>query len=197
MSAALDALATGKPARAEAVCREGLARDPNSIEMLRLLGRSLVMQSRFDAAETAVRTALALRPRFAPLLEDLGGILELRGRPEEAVASYQEGLKLDPRLPHAGKKLGQVLAALGRGPEADKALESWFEQDPDRVPVALALDHLKAGRREEAIATLSKALRANPDNVDAMHTLAQAYWGDEKRSSDIEALLSSEASPTG
>lgn len=189
MSAALDALATGKPARAEAVCREGLERDPNSIEMLRLLGRSLVMQSRFDAAETAVRTALALRPRFAPLLEDLGGILELRGRPEEAVASYQEGLKLDPRLPHAGKKLGQVLAALGRGPEADKALESWFEQDPDRVPVALALDHLKAGRREEAIATLSKALRANPDNVDAMHTLAQAYWGDEKRSSDIEALL--------
>jgi len=79
VSAALDALAGGKPEQAEKVCREGLERDPNSIEMLRMLGRSLAMQSRFDAAQAAVRSALALRPDFAPLLEDLGGILELQG----------------------------------------------------------------------------------------------------------------------
>ena len=32
-------------------------------------------------------------------------------------------------------------------------------------------------------------LRLDPDNVDALHTLAQAYWGDEKRHSDVEAML--------
>jgi tetratricopeptide (TPR) repeat protein len=182
-------LAGGKPEQAEKVCREGLERNPNSIEMLRLLGRSLAMQSRLDAAEVAVRSALALRPDFAPLLEDLGGILELQDRLEEAVASYREGLKRDPRLPHAGKKLGRALAALGRGTEADQTFEGWFDQNPDRVSVALALDHLGAARRDEAVATLRKALRASPDNVDAMHILAQAYWGDEKRVSDVEALL--------
>jgi tetratricopeptide (TPR) repeat protein len=189
VAAALHALATGKPSEAERSCREELERDPGSIEMLRLLGRSLAMQFRLEAAEDAVRSAMDLRPDCAPLRADLGGILELQGRLDEAVASLQEGLKRDPQLPHARKKLGEALAALGRGPEADKALEDWFTQDADRVPVALALDHLAAGRRDESIATLRKALRANPDNVDAMHALAQAFWGDERRTSDIEALL--------
>ncbi len=101
----------------------------------------------------------------------------------------QTALRLDPRLPLARKKLGQALAALGRGAEADAALEAWFEQDPDRLQVAVALDHLRAGRKDDAIATLRKVLRENPDNVDALHTLAQAYWGNDERVSDIEALL--------
>ena len=51
---------------------------------------------------------------------------------------------------------------------------------PGRLQVAVALDHLRAGRKDEAISTLRKALRENPDNVDALHTLAQAYWGDDR-----------------
>ena len=189
VSAALDALATGQPAEAERVCRERLARDPASPDVLRLLGRALVMQSRLEDAEAAIRSAMMLRQGFAPLFEDLGEILERQARLEEAVACYQEAVKRESRSSQAGKKLGRVLAALGRGPEADKAFEAWFERDPDRVPVALALDHLAAGRKDAAVATLREALRANPDNVDAMHILAQAYWGDDERSSDIEALL--------
>ena len=48
------------------------------------------------------------------------------------------------------------------------------------MQVAVALDHLRAGRKDEAISTLRKAMRENPDNVDALHTLAQAYWGNER-----------------
>lgn len=147
------------------------------------------MQSRLDEAEQTVRRALALRAESAPLHEDLGGIYAMQRRLEEAVASFQTALRLDPRLPLARKKLGQALAALGRGDDADAALEQWFEQDPGRLQVAVALDHLRAGRKDEAIATLRKALRENPDNVDALHTLAQAYWGNDERMSDIEALL--------
>ncbi len=189
IAAALDALAAGDPRRAESVSRGRLEQDPQSVEQLRLLGRALIMQSRFDEAEQILRRALALRNEFAPLHEDLGEIHALQRRFEEAVASFQTAIRLDPRLPLARKKLGQALAALGRGDEADAALEAWFEQDPDRLQVAVALDHLRAGRKDEAIATLRKALRENPDNVDALHTLAQAWWGDEERVSDIEALL--------
>ncbi len=113
----------------------------------------------------------------------------MQGRLEDAVASFRTAVRLDPKLSHAGKKLGQALAALGRGAEADKAFEGWFEEDPDRVYVAVALDHLRAGRTEEAVTNLRRAVKANPDNVDALHTLAQAWWGDESRVSDIEALL--------
>lgn len=189
IAAALDALAAGDSQRAESVSRERLELDPQSIEHLRLLGRALTVQSRHDEAEQIVRRALALRPESAPLHEDLGGVYAMQGRLEDAVASFQTALRLDPRLPLARKKLGQALAALGRGSEADAALETWFEQDPGRLHVAVALDHLRAGRKDEAISTLRKALRENPDNVDALHTLAQAYWGDDERVSDIEALL--------
>jgi tetratricopeptide (TPR) repeat protein len=189
IAAALDALAAGDGRRAEFISRARLEAEPNSVEHLRLLGRALTLQSRLDEAEQILRRALALRPEGAPLHEDLGGIQAMQQRFEEAVASFQTAIKLDPRLPLARKKLGQALAALGRGDEADTALEEWFGQDPKRMQVALALDHLRAGRKVEAIAVLRKALRENPDNVDALHTLAQAYWGDEERVSDVEALL--------
>jgi tetratricopeptide (TPR) repeat protein len=189
VSAALEALAAGDSRRAESLSRARLETDPQSIEHLRLLGRALTMQSRFEEAEQNLRSALALRSDSAPLHEDLGGIYAMQRRFEDAVASFQTAIQLDPRLPLARKKLGQALAALGRADEADAALEAWFEQDPGRLQVALALDHLRAGRKDEAIATLRKALRENPDNVDALHTLAQAYWGDDERVSDIEALL--------
>lgn len=189
IAAALDALAAGDLRRAESVSRGRLEQDPRSVEHLRLLGRALTLQSRFDEAEQVLRRALALRSEAAPLHEDLGEIQAMQRHFEDAVASFQTAIRLDPRLPLARKKLGQALGALGRSDEADAALEEWFEQDPGRLQVAVALDHLRAGRKDEAIATLRKGLRENPDNVDALHALAQAYWGDEERVSDIEALL--------
>lgn len=189
IAAALDALAAGDLQRAESVSRGRLEQDPQSVEHLRLLGRALTLQSRFDEAEQVLRRALALRSEAAPLHEDLGEIQAMQRHFEDAVASFQTAIRLDPRLPLARKKLGQALGALGRSDEADAALEEWFEQDPGRLQVAVALDHLRAGRKDEAIATLRKGLRENPDNVDALHALAQAYWGDEERVSDIEALL--------
>ena len=147
------------------------------------------MQSRLAEAEQVLRGALALRPDFPPLHEDLGGVLAMQRRFDEAATTLSAAIRLDPGLPLARKRLAQALAALGRGAEADAALEAWFEQDAGRAQVAIALEHLRAGRKDDAISTLRKSLREDPDNVDALHTLAQAYWADEKRVSDIEALL--------
>jgi tetratricopeptide (TPR) repeat protein len=189
VTAALEALAAGDARRAEAVCRESLGRAPSSVDHLRLLGRALLAQSRPEEAEQALRRVLELQPGLAQAHEDLGGVLALQSRFDEAVSSLQAALQLDPNLPFAGKKLGQALAALGRGAEADAAFESWFSQSQDRANVAIALDHLQAGREEDAVATLKARLRINPDNVDALVTLAQVWLGDDKRVSDVEALL--------
>ena len=87
--------------------------------------------------------------------------------------SLREAIRLEPRLPLAHRKLGEALAALGRGREADAAFEEYFEQDADKGKVAVALEHLRSGRKAEAIETLREALRESPDNVDAMRCLAQ------------------------
>jgi tetratricopeptide (TPR) repeat protein len=92
-------------------------------------------------------------------------------------------------MPLAHKKLGQALAMLGRGREADDAFEEFFERDTARGKVALALNHLRAGRRPEAIELLRGALREDAKNVDAMRFLALEYWREKERLGDAEALL--------
>lgn len=189
LAAALEALQGNRPLRAEEICRAYLESSPGCVEHLRLLGNSLSKQGRYAEAEQTVRLAISLQPDFPHLHEDLGSVLALQQRFEEAVPCFERAIQLEPRLPLAHKKLGQALAALGRGQDADAAFEEFFELDSERGKVALALDHLHAGRKTEAIATLRSALRENASNVDAMRFLAQIYWRDEKQKSDAEALL--------
>jgi tetratricopeptide (TPR) repeat protein len=189
IAAALEALRVHRPLRAEEICRDYLLRSPGCVEHLRLLGHALFKQTRYAEAEQTIRIAISLKPDLPHLHEDLGSVLALQKRFEEAVPSFEQAIRLEPRLPLAHKKLGEALAALGRGREADEAFEEFFEQAPAQGQVAVAMDHLRSGRRKEAIETLRTALREHPDNVDAMRCLAGVYWQDKENVGDAEALL--------
>ncbi len=189
VAAALEALRDNQPLRAEFICREFLERTPGSVDHLRLLGNALGRQGRHTEAEQVVRQAISLMPDLPFLHEDLGSLLALQERYAEAVPCFEQAIRLEPQLPLAHKKLGQALAALGRGSEADESFEEFFDRDPARGKVAVALDHLRAGRKEEALDTLRAALRENADNIDALRVLAQLYWKEDKQLSDAEALL--------
>jgi tetratricopeptide (TPR) repeat protein len=187
--AALEAIRSGSPLRAEFICREYLQQNPGSVEHLRLLCHALMKQARHTDAEQAIRLAISLKPQFPHLHEDLGSVLAMQQRFEAAVPCFERAIQLEPRLPHAHKKLGEALAALGRGREADAAFEEFLEQDADKGKVAQALDHFRSGRKDEAVDTLRSALRENPDNVDAMRYLAEFYVRQKERLGDAEALL--------
>ena len=189
VAAALEALRANRPLRTELICREYLEQNPGSVDHLRLLGNALGKQSRYAEAEQVIRQAIALKPEFPHLHEDLGSVLALQRRFEEAVPCFERAIRLEPGLPLAHKKLGEALAALGRGREADSAFEEFFDRDGGRGKVALALDHLRAGRKDEAFETLRAAVREDADNVDALRVLAQLYWKEDKQLSDAEALL--------
>src|SRR5687767_4539973 len=191
---ALEALRANRPHRAEAICREHLVDSPGSVNHLRLLGNALMKQARYAEAEQVVRQAIALKPEFPHLHEDLGSIFAMQQRFAEAEPCFREAIRLEPRLPLVHRKLGETLAALGRVHEADAALEDYFEQDEDKGRVATSINHMRAGRKEEAIEALRGALRESPDNVDAMRCLAHIYIQDKDRLSDAEALLRSATS---
>jgi len=186
---AIHALQSGRPELTEKLCRDYLGSHPKSVEHLRLLGHALQKQGQLAQAEAQFRSALEQMPDFAPLNEDMGSALGTQGKLEEAIPYFERAIRSDKGLASAHRKLGRALAAVGRGQEADEAFEIYFDKDPSAGAVAEGVEHLRAGREEDAVKCFSQILRKNPDNVDAMRYLATVYHDQEGKLSDAEALL--------
>ena len=173
---------------AEARCRTALARYPRDVNMMGLLGALLVKMNRHEEAEATLRDVIAVAPTFAKPHEDLGYLMLQAGRTADALPILERATQLDPSLEHAWFNLGKALAFLGRGKEADAAFENCFARSPERRLMALAAEHHREGRTEEAERTYRRVLRDNPRNVDALRLLALiAVKAD--RADDAEVLL--------
>lgn len=187
--AALQAMKNNRPLRAEETCRDYLLMNPACTDHMRLLGHALMKQDRLRDAEEQLRLAISLKPDFPQLYEDLGSVMAMEQRFDDAIPLFEKAIRLEPRLPLAHKKLGQALAAVGRGEDADEQFEEFFEKDPEAGIVAIGANHLKAGRKDEAMKVFRDVLRKNPDNVTAMRYLAIVYFRDENNAAEAEAWL--------
>jgi tetratricopeptide (TPR) repeat protein len=185
---AIGLINAGQLAAAEARCRAALARHPGDVNMQALLGAVLVKLERHTEAEATLRAVIDAAPTFAKPAEDLGYLLLQVGRPADALPCLEQATRLDPSLERAWFDLGRTLAQLGRGKEADAAFEKSFELSPERRLMALAAEHQKEGRIEEAERLYRRVLRQNPKNVDALRLLASIASGAD-RSDDAEAML--------
>jgi tetratricopeptide (TPR) repeat protein len=181
-------ITAGKLAAAEARCRAALKRYPGDVNMQALLGALLVKLDRREEAEKTLREVIDAAPSFAKPHEDLGFLLLQDKRPQEALPILERATVLDPALERAWFNLGKALALLGRGKEADAAFEKCFERSPEKRLMALAAEHHKEGRTEEAERLYRRALRDNPRNVDALRLLAQIA-AKAGRADDAEVLL--------
>jgi tetratricopeptide (TPR) repeat protein len=161
----------GDLATAESRCRAALERFPRDVNMQALLGALLVKLDRAAEAESLLGQAIAQAPTFAKPHEDLGRLLVRQKRPLEALPYLERATHLDPKLEHAWFTLGKALAMLGRGAEADQAFEKCFALSPERRLMALAAEHQKEGRLDDAEHLYRRILRHNPRNVDAMRLL--------------------------
>jgi tetratricopeptide (TPR) repeat protein len=180
---AIALIQAGELGAAEARCRAALDRYPRDINMQALLGALLVKMDRHPEAEAALRAVIARAPTFAKPHEDLGFLLVKANRPAEALPFLERATHLDPTLENAWFALGKALAVLGRGAEADAAFERCFALSPAKRLMALAAEHQKEGRLEEAEHLYRRILRQDPKNVDALRLLAliagQAGHADE------------------
>jgi tetratricopeptide (TPR) repeat protein len=163
---------SGELGAAETHCRAALDRYPRDVNMMALLGALLIKLDQLAEAEAKLLEAIAEAPTFAKPHEDLGRLLVRQKRPSEALPHLERATHLDPKLENAWFTLGQALAMLGRGAEADRAFERCFALSPERRLMALAAEHQKEGRLDEAEHLYRRILRHNPRNVDAMRLLA-------------------------
>jgi tetratricopeptide (TPR) repeat protein len=166
-------IGAGQLAEAEARCRDVLAKHPDDVNMQALLGALFVKMDRRVEAEATLRRVIEAAPSFAKPAEDLGYLLVQANRPADALPFLERATRLDPSLERGWFNLGKALAVLGRGKEADAAFEKSFELSPERRQMALAAEHQKEGRLEEAERIYRSVLQQNPRNVDALRLLGQ------------------------
>ncbi|MEZ5573004.1 MAG: sulfotransferase [Halioglobus sp.] len=169
-------------------CRELLARYPDDINLLGLLGAALGESRRYEEAEQTLNRVIDLAPTFAKPYEDLGVLLMQQNKAEQALPLLAKAVRLDPQLEEAHFQHGKALAQLGRGREADAAFERAFALSPVRRMMALAAEHHQAGRLPEAERLCRQVLQQEPRHVDALRMLGllAAAAGDLE---DAEHLL--------
>src|SRR5262245_22083224 len=167
---------SGELGKAESRVRSTLETYPRDVNMIALLGALLVKLERDAEAEETLRRVIGLAPTFAKPYEDLGFLLLRDDRAADAADALERATHLDPNLENAWYSLGKAYAKLGRGADADRAFERCFELSPEKKLLALAAEHQKEGRLEEAEKLYRRVLRERPRNVDALRLLSSLAY---------------------
>jgi tetratricopeptide (TPR) repeat protein len=148
-----------------------------------------IVEAHFAAAQqaqknndyvTAVReyrAVLELRPDFAEVHMNLGLAYQLQGQISDAMIEFQRALHLKPALAGANFFLGVDYCKNGDGMKALPYLKAAAKQDPQRPDIWswLATAQEMSGEIHAEVATLQKALDLQPQNVDLLYLLGQAY----------------------
>jgi tetratricopeptide (TPR) repeat protein len=171
----------GNITAAEELYRKALAKAPNDMETLYLLGTACSQQGKPQEAATYLKKALALDPRHPQALNNMGLTLVALRREVEAVDHYERALTLLPDYAEARNNLGNALQMLGRLDEAEPHLRRALELSP-RYPEALynlGLVLKGKDRFEEAAQCFLQGIALDAGRAAAYDDLGQIYgiWG--------------------
>ena len=129
------------------------------------------------AAEAEFQTVVKLAPSFAEAHMNLGLVHQLQGNDTGAMNDFREALKLKPSLIGANFFLGVDLCKLGDGKAALPYLKAAVAQQPEHVEMLawLATAQDLSDQWAAEAETLNHALKLQPQNVDLLYLLGQAY----------------------
>ena len=132
---------------------------------------------RLDEASEGFATVIVSSPTFAEAHFNLGLVREEQGQNAEAIASFEKALKLKPRLRGANLFLGIAEYRLNR---LDRAIEA-FRKETAAFPsdanawMWLGVAQLAKEQPEDAVASLDRAAKLNPDNVDILYHRGRSH----------------------
>jgi tetratricopeptide (TPR) repeat protein len=155
---------TGQSSEAEELYHLILAREPQQVDALRLLGILHRQRGRFAESMEKLAQALALRPQSAELQNDLGLLHYDDGKFDEAVAALSRSLEIDPSVAETHFNLGNAHFALEQFAEAKSCYERALERNPELADAHfnLGLIAIRNGNLARAIWRLFSAWRSTP-----------------------------------
>lgn len=155
------------------------------------LGEVRRKQGRLEEAGALFKRTLELLPDYAPAHYGLANVLEDGGQLEAAIESYGRAGRLSPDLAAAPNSMAIVLEKLGR---RDEALVQYAEalrrpndaESRGQIHYNMALLLRDAGRDDEAIDHLQKAVIERPHYVEAQGVLAELFFAQKKYSEAVQ-----------
>ena len=174
----------GNVDRAIGLLTRATATDPKFAEAYAALGdaqwiRYQYLDKRSEVAAratAAVMEALRIDPEAAPVYYSLGNMQYRTGQYESAVASLRRAIELQPDADDPHRLLGLVLAAKGDVDAAVVELHRAIDMLPrwnNYMSLGYALH--TAGRYNDAIDALRKAIELQPSNSEAYQLLGTTY----------------------
>ncbi len=161
-------LESGRLESAESELRRILARSDHPAAR-DLLGITLSRTGRVKEAEEQFRRAVALAPESLPPRQHLARVLLQQQRPEEALVELRGAAKLGPLERRLAMWLAEAELSGGNVPAAVRQLESVTERFQSvRALMQLARLQARAGRNQDAAATLQRALALAPNSEDVL-----------------------------
>jgi tetratricopeptide (TPR) repeat protein len=163
----------GRRDRAEVLYRKVLARAPNNVDALHLLGVIAHERGRHEYAVQLISRALAELPTSADAHQNLGNALFALGRLNEAAVSYRTAIELTPGLALAHCNLSTLLNSQGAFEAALDSARRALELMPELVDAhrncAAALTALH--RFAEAEPAYRRALALQPARAETLSDL--------------------------
>jgi tetratricopeptide (TPR) repeat protein len=166
---AAESLGKGDTDGAIAAVQGLLAKKPDEVNALFLLGLSYAKKQMYREALTPLIRVTELSPAFAGAWFELGGCRRKLGDAPQALFAYEKALELDPKNADAAYNAGLILFETNRIDEALARFEQGLElkpQDPDLLDMA-GRCCIHQQKWDRAVELLEKARAATTDPAKA------------------------------
>ena len=179
-------LQAGRFREAEALYRQALAGDPDSLDLQNELGLALLAMNRFQEAVACFGKVLGIQSAHDPARSNLalallgfGEELLRHGQWDPAAVCFRKALEFDAGLAQAHLRLGELLQAQGRRNPAIAQFERAVALQPDFIEALLKLGtiHAQVNQADSAAKWYRWALALDPTLVEANFNLASLLEG--------------------
>ncbi len=184
---AFNHLKQGDARMAANTCRFALKKYPNNVNFLCLISRASIVLKLFKDAQKYLDKATKIDPKSAIARETYGDLLLAKNKPKEALREYEFAFKIYPDREQLKQKINFSKNKI-TPPSLNKVKKN-ETRNKDDGKIKEVLEHLEAGRSDNAENILRQILKNDPNHVEAARLLAGVAM-DHDRFRDAEVFLS-------
>lgn len=194
---------SGKFDNAEIICKELLEKNPESFELINLIGAIYLQQEKYDKAITQFKKAIEINSTHQGLFNNLGVALKKNNNFKDSIKYFEKAIELSQNFAEAYNNLGTVYKELNEFKKAyqnyNKAIELKTDYAEAYYNMALLLSAIK--NYKEAITACEKAISLKKNYLEAIklkpfilseygkHTLAIKEYSNLKKIDPTEKWI--------